>query len=241
MIVIPAIDLLNNSVVRLSQGDYRKVTSYSDDPVAVASSFEEQGFTRLHLVDLEGARSGSVIHLSVLKKIAKATNLKIDFGGGIKTEEELLMILDSGAEKVNIGSLAIKSPETFMNWMKKYGGNRFILSADLKNGFIQINGWTAPTEFTAEQMLNLFMPGGLRQLTCTDISKDGMMNGPSVELYKNLNAGFPELHITASGGVSSIEDLIELKNSGCHSAIAGKSLLEGKITSSEILTNGLSL
>jgi phosphoribosylformimino-5-aminoimidazole carboxamide ribotide isomerase len=195
----------------------------------------------LHLVDLEGARSGRVIHLSVLKEITKATKLRIDFGGGIKTEEELLKVFDSGAEKVNIGSLAVKSPETFMNWMKKYGGERFILSADLKDGFVQINGWTDVTQTTTDQMLKLFIPAGLRQVTCTDISKDGMMNGPSVELYKNLKAGFPELQITASGGVSSIDDLIQLKESGCHSAIAGKALLESKITSSEILKNSLAL
>jgi phosphoribosylformimino-5-aminoimidazole carboxamide ribotide isomerase len=241
MIVIPAIDLLNNSVVRLSQGDYGKVTSYSENPVSKAIEFEQQGFTRLHLVDLEGARSGRVVHLNVLKQIARETGLKIDFGGGIKTEAELNQAFESGAEKVNIGSLAIKNPELFVSWLNKYGSDRFILSADVLNGIIRINGWTEATQITINQILEMFIPKGLKYLTCTDISKDGMMTGPSTDLYQNIAAKFPELHITASGGVSGIPDLVELKMSGCHAAVAGKSLLEGKITAGEILSQGLSL
>ena len=241
MIVIPAIDLLNNSVVRLSQGNYEKVTSYSENPVSKAIEFEKQGFTRLHLVDLEGARSGRIVHLDVLKQIAQQTDLKIDFGGGIKTEAELNQAFETGAEKVNIGSLAIKNPELFISWMKNYGSDKFILSADVLRGIIRINGWTETTQITINQILELFIPEGLKFLTCTDISKDGMMTGPSVDLYKSIAAKFPELHITASGGVSGIQDLVDLKISGCHAAIAGKSLLEGKITAGEILSQGLSL
>lgn len=241
MIVIPAIDLLNNHVVRLSQGDYGKVTSYSENPVTTAIKFERQGFTRLHLVDLEGARSGRVIHNRILKQIAEKTSLKIDFGGGIKTEQELLEVFESGAEKVNIGSLAIKDPECFIRWLKKYGSDRFILSADVRNGFVQISGWLEQTKMEIKQVLEMFIPEGLKFITCTDISKDGMMNGPSLNLYKKLSSDFQDLHITASGGVSSVYDLVNLKNSGCQGAIAGKSLLEGKISAEEILSNGLCL
>lgn len=241
MIVIPAIDLLNQKVVRLKQGNYSLVTSYSQDPINLAIQFQEQGFSRLHLVDLEGARSGKVTHQEILKKITETTRLIVDFGGGIKTEKDLEMVFNAGARQVNIGTLAVQNPELIANWMQKYGADKFILSADVRDGKVQISGWTKETGKSIEMIIQEFIPFGLKTVTCTDINKDGMMNGPSVNLYITLRQKFPDLQVIASGGISNINDLMALKKADCFAAIAGKSILEGKITTTEIRNYNLSL
>lgn len=241
MIVIPAIDLLNERVVRLKQGNYSQVTSYSQNPVDLALQFQADGFSRLHLVDLEGARSGKVVHQKVLKTITEKTDLIVDFGGGVKSEKDLEMVFNAGARQVNIGTLAVQDPELVGNWILKYGADRFILSADVRDGKVHISGWTAGTGKSIEMVIQEFIPFGLKAITCTDINKDGMMSGPSVNLYKNLKDKYPDMQIIASGGVSNIDDLLALSQSGCFAAIAGKSILDGKITAAEILKNKLSL
>lgn len=241
MIVIPAIDLLGQKAVRLKQGDYDLVTSYSDDPIKLAIQFEQHGFSHLHLVDLEGARSGKVIELRLLKEIIKATKLKVDFGGGIKSQEDLENVFEAGATQVNIGSLAIQDPELVGGWMKNYGPDRFILSADVRQEMVYISGWTSSSGKPLDEVISALIPFGLKTITCTDITRDGMMTGPSIDLYKRLHTKFFNLNIIASGGVSAVEDLIRLKESGCFAAIAGKSILEGNVTAEEIINSKLSL
>ena len=241
MIVIPAIDLLNRKVVRLAQGDYSKVTAYPEDPVELAVQLEQQGFSRLHLVDLEGARAGSVKQIEILKEISVATELIIDFGGGIKNEIDLELAFENGAQQVNIGSLAIQNPSLVGDWMKTYGPDRFILSADVRDGEVYISGWTSGTGKSIDSTIEEMIPHGLKTITCTDIKKDGMMSGPSTNLYKELIKKFPNLKIIASGGVSGIDDLLKLNAAGCYAAIAGKSILESKISADEIRRNNLSL
>ncbi|MFZ9504650.1 MAG: HisA/HisF-related TIM barrel protein [Cyclobacteriaceae bacterium] len=241
MRVIPAIDCINGKVVRLSQGDFDQVTNYALDPVEQALNFEQQGFTHLHLVDLEGARMGKVQQTAILLEIKRRTSLIIDFGGGIKSTEDLEKVFSSGAEKVNIGSLAITQPEIFSNWLTTYGGDRFILSADVRDGFIFIDGWKRNSGKILEEVITQFSQEGLKTVTCTDISKDGMLSGPAVNFYRGLKKSFPDLEIIASGGVSSVADLVDLKKSGCTAAIAGKSLLEGRISTEDLIKNNLAL
>ena len=241
MRVIPAIDCINGKVVRLSQGDFNQVTNYALDPVEQAINFEQQGFTHLHLVDLDGARMGKVQQTAVVSEIKKRTTLIVDFGGGIKTTEDLEKIFSSGAEKVNIGSLAITRPEIFLTWLKTFGGDRFILSADVRDDFIFIDGWKTNSGKILEDVIYQFSQEGLKTVTCTDISKDGMLTGPAVDFYRGLKKSFPDLEIIASGGVSSVADLVELKKAGCTAAIAGKSLLEGRISTEDLLKNNLAL
>ena len=241
MRVIPAIDCINGKVARLSQGDFDQVTNYALDPVEQAINFEQQGFTHLHLVDLDGARMGKVQQTAVISEIKKRTSLIVDFGGGIKTTEDLERVFSSGAEKVNIGSLAITRPEIFSTWLKAFGGNRFILSADVRRGFIFIDGWKTNSGKILEDVIYQFSQEGLKTVTCTDISKDGMLTGPAVDFYRGLKKSFPDLEIIASGGVSSVADLVELKKAGCTAAIAGKSLLEGRISTEDLLKNNLAL
>lgn len=241
MRVIPAMDILNGRVVRLSQGDFNQVSNYQLDPVEQAKFFESQGFTHLHLVDLDGARHGKVQHIRIISEICRKTKLIIDFGGGIKNSEDLEQVFSAGAEKVNVGSLAITQPEIFSGWLRTFGGNRFILSADVRNEEVFINGWKNNSGKKIDEVISLFLADGLKTITCTDIAKDGMMSGPSTELYRTLKSKFPELGITASGGVSSVADLLALKKAGCSAAITGKALLEGKIPVENLLKNDLML
>ncbi len=229
MIIIPAIDLIEGKCVRLTQGDYAQKKIYNENPLEVAKEFEAVGLKRLHLVDLDGAKAKKVVNQKVLERLAAGTNLTIDFGGGIKTNEDIQSVFDAGADMATIGSIAVKNPELFYAWIKEYGGEKILLGADVNGEMIAIHGWTEQTQFSIYDFLEENIKHGLKQAFCTDISKDGLLAGPSVELYKKIIAQFPYLNFTASGGVSSIDDLEVLEEIGCKAAIVGKAIYEGKI------------
>jgi len=232
--LIPAIDIIDGKCVRLSQGDYNKKTIYNQDPLEVAKQFEAIGISRLHLVDLDGAKKGEVVNFKVLDKIANQTELKIDFGGGIKTNETIQSVFNAGADMATIGSIAVKDPELFYNWIKKYGSYKIFLGADVKGEKVTISGWLEETNLTVFDLYKRTTENGLTQTFCTDVSKDGMLEGPSLELYKKIIGEFPDLKFTASGGVSKMKDVIELKEIGCNGVIIGKALYEGNITTNEL-------
>jgi len=234
MRIIPAIDIINGKCVRLTQGDYGMMKIYREDPVAVAREFEDADLEYLHLVDLDGAKKGKVVNWRVIESIQAATALKVDFGGGVKTEQEIEELLEMGIEQINIGSLAVKQPEVFAGFMEKFGSDNFILSADVKSDKIQLAGWQESSELTIYDLTQRLEKEGLRYITCTDINTDGMLNGPNFGLYKKLKKRFPQLKITASGGVSSVEDIQELKYLNIHGVIVGKAIYEGKVTLSEL-------
>ena len=225
--IIPAIDIIGGQCVRLTQGDYTKEKVYSDNPVEVAKSFERAGATRLHLVDLEGAKESCPKNLDVLRNITRETGLKVEFGGGVKSEESLKAVLDAGAEYVICGSVAFTEPGIFKKWLEEYG-RRIILGLDLKNGLVATHGWKETVPMSAVQALESF--GGLvRQAIVTEVSRDGMLQGVNLEFYSALQQQFPEVEIIVSGGVSSYEDLTELKKFGLRSAIVGKAIYEGRV------------
>lgn len=228
--IIPAIDIIDGKCVRLSQGDYNQKKVYNEHPLEVAREFEQAGIKRLHLVDLDGAKAGKVINWQVLEQIATQTSLIIDFGGGVKTFQDADVIFNSGAHLVTIGSLAVKNPTLFHEIIQKYGPGKVFLGADVKDEYIAINGWLEKTNISIIDFIQQNLDLGVQQFFCTDIAKDGMMTGPSVELYTKLLHQFPYLQLTASGGVTSIEDLKALKAIGMHSAIVGKAIYEGNIT-----------
>ncbi len=234
MKVIPAIDIINGKCVRLTQGDYGKMKVYREDPVEVAKEFENADLEYLHLVDLDGAKKGRVTNWKIIESIQAETALKVDFGGGVKTEAEVEELLDLGIERINIGSLAVKDPELFRTFLKKYGTDNFILSADVRNEQVQMAGWTETSGTSIFDLATSFEKNGLQFLTCTDISADGMLNGPNFGLYKKLRSKFPNLNIIASGGISSIEDLEELKYQKVYAIIVGKAIYENKIKLSEL-------
>ncbi|MFM9076339.1 MAG: 1-(5-phosphoribosyl)-5-[(5-phosphoribosylamino)methylideneamino]imidazole-4-carboxamide isomerase [Bacteroidota bacterium] len=234
MIVIPAIDLINGACVRLRQGDYSQVTSYQTTPLEIAKQYERAGFKQLHLVDLDGARAGKVINWEVVRQITGETGLTVDFGGGIKTKEDAERLFSLGVQQLNIGSLAFREPETFFSWIEAFGAERIILSADVRDGSVAVSGWTQTSGMTLEAAVTTYTARGVRWITCTDISRDGMMQGPAVDLYSTMTNKFPDVNWVASGGVSSIDDLIALQETGCKAAIAGKSLLDGKIDLNEL-------
>jgi phosphoribosylformimino-5-aminoimidazole carboxamide ribotide isomerase len=236
MRIIPAIDIIEGKCVRLTQGDYRQKKIYNEDPVAVARSFEDAGLTHLHVVDLDGAKNGKVVNWNVIEKIVKDTNLSVDFGGGIKTTEEIKNLLTLGIQQVNLGSIAVKQPEKIVEWLNQFGAERIILSADVKGDNIAINGWqeNAGIEFTV--FLKDYLQRGIQYVTCTDISTDGMLTGPNVNLYKKIILNFPNLNLIASGGVSNLDDLKELKRIGVDGVIVGKAIYEGKIRLEELVT-----
>lgn len=229
MRIIPAIDIINGKCVRLTQGDYGKMKVYNDDPVKVALEFQNADLEYLHLVDLDGAKKGKVVNWEVIEEIQEKTALGVDFGGGVKTEEEVERLLDLGIHQINIGSLAVKEPEVFIGWMKKYGSDNFILSADVKDDDVLINGWLESTGLRLYDLVDKFKKEGLEYFTCTDIRTDGMLKGPNIPMYKKLKNRFPDMKITASGGVSSIDDLKELQYLNMYGAIIGKAIYEGKI------------
>jgi phosphoribosylformimino-5-aminoimidazole carboxamide ribotide isomerase len=229
MIIFPAIDIIDAKCVRLSQGDYDAKTIYNDNPLEVAKSFEAAGLSHLHLVDLDGAKAGKVINWDTIQNICTHTGLTVDFGGGIKTEKEVEKLLHLGVRQINLGSIAVKEPEQVKRWLKKYGSEKIILSADVKGKEIAIHGWQEGAGIQIEQLIQDFLPSGLQFVTCTDISTDGMLKGPNLALYQDLKNNFPQLNIIASGGVSSKEDLAELKKLGLHGAIVGKAIYENKI------------
>ena len=235
MTIIPAIDIIDGKCVRLSEGDYNRMTTYSDDPIEVAKKFEANGITHLHLVDLDGARTKQIVNHKVLEKISSQTSLIIDFGGGVKSDEDIAKAFDSGAQKVTGGSVAVKDPERFISWIERYGPERIILGADCKNRIIAVNGWKEQSTVDVLEFIKGYEANGIQEVVCTDISKDGMLKGPSTTLYKELLAN-TSVDLIASGGVSSMEDLVQLKEIGCAGAIVGKAIYEQRITLQELQT-----
>lgn len=234
MQIIPAIDIIDGKCVRLTQGDYAQKKIYNEQPLEVARQFEDQGIKRLHLVDLDGAKAGTVINLGVLENIAAHTALLIDFGGGIKSDEDIVSIFEAGAAIATVGSIAVKKPEIFYQWLKDYGSEKILLGADVKGEKIAINGWQDETDLSVMDFLAEPISRGLKQAFCTDISRDGLLEGPSVLLYREIMTRYPGLYFIASGGVSSLADLIRLDEIGCQGAIVGKAIYENRIKLSEL-------
>jgi phosphoribosylformimino-5-aminoimidazole carboxamide ribotide isomerase len=234
MTIIPAIDIIDGKCVRLTQGDYGQKTIYNENPLEVAKEFEAAGLQRLHLVDLDGAKAGAVQNWKVLQSIATNTSLVIDFGGGIKKEEDLAIVFNSGAALATIGSLAVKNETVFVEWIQKYGANKFLLGADVKDEKIAISGWLETTDIEIYDFIEKYMAHGITQIFCTDVSKDGKLEGPSTELYQSIIKRFPGLYFIASGGVSSIADLEDLKSVGCAGVIVGKAIYENRISITEL-------
>lgn len=234
MQIIPAIDIIDGKCVRLTKGDYNLKTVYHEDPLEAAKQFEDAGLQRLHLVDLDGAKAGEVKNWKVLEKIAKETKLIIDFGGGIKTETDLQKVFNSGAALATIGTLAIKDETKFVQWLKKYGADKFLLGADVKGEKIAISGWLQTTDVLLYDFLQSYVNHGVQQIFCTDISKDGKLQGPAIELYKSILHKFPALYFIASGGVASINDLHLLKEAGCSGVIIGKAIYENNISLTDL-------
>lgn len=234
MEIIPAIDIIDGKCVRLTQGDYAQKTIYNENPLEVAKEFEAAGLKRLHLVDLDGAKEGTVKNWAVLQKIAASTSLSIDFGGGIKQDKDLKIVFESGAAFATIGSLAVKQPEVFVGWLKSYGADKFLLGADVKSEKIAVAGWLETTDIDIYDFLTEYVAQGVQQVFCTDVSKDGKLEGPSTELYQKIIEKFPSLYFIASGGVSSMDDLYALKEIGCSGAIVGKAIYEGRIQLSQL-------
>lgn len=232
--IIPAIDLIDGKCVRLRQGDFTQKTIYSDDPVEVAKGFEGAGLKRLHIVDLDGARTGTPANLAILESIANATKLTIDFGGGIKTESDVEAVFGAGASIVNIGSLAVKEPETFFAIVERFGGDKILLGADSRAGKVAIDGWQTDTEVPILALLLRFAAKGVTNAFVTDIELDGAMNGPSFQLYRRVKSAVSEIRLIASGGVRSVEDIDELTRIGCSGVILGKSLYEKTIKLEEL-------
>lgn len=238
MQIIPAIDIIEGKCVRLTQGDYGQKKIYNEHPLEVARQFEDNGLMRLHLVDLDGAKAGAVKNWKVLETIAGKTKLVIDFGGGIKTEKDLEIVYGSGATLATIGSLAVKDEELFSQWLFQYGAEKFLLGADVKDEKIAVSGWVETTEIWIYDFLQKYMEKGVKQVFCTDVSKDGLLQGPSLELYKNILEKFPALQFIASGGVSSLRDIDELENIGCQAVIIGKAIYEGRVSLADLKKYG---
>jgi len=235
MIIIPAIDIINGKCVRLTKGDYTQQVIYNENPAEVAKQFEEAGIKRLHIVDLDGAKAGRIINLKVLENIAAATELVIDFGGGVKTITDVGNIFNAGAAMVTIGSLAVKHPELLEEWLMEFGTDKFLIGADVLDGKIKISGWLEDGGINIFDFIGKMLGLGVTNIFCTDISKDGVMEGPSTDLYKKIMEEHPEVNLIASGGVSNINDVIALKEIGCKGAIIGKAIYEGKVTLDELV------
>lgn len=233
--IIPAIDMIDGKCVRLSQGDYNLKKVYNENPVEVAKAFEANGIRRLHVVDLDGATSHHVVNYRTLDKIASSTSLIIDFGGGIKSDEDLVIAFDNGAQMVNVGSVAVKAPSLLEKWLNQYGTERIILGADVKDGLIAINGWKENSNLKLDDFLTDYINRGISKVLCTDISRDGMLEGPATELYKDIMEAHPELHLIASGGVSSIDDIYRLEEAGIPAVVFGKAIYEGRITLKDLI------
>jgi phosphoribosylformimino-5-aminoimidazole carboxamide ribotide isomerase len=232
--VIPAIDIIDGKCVRLEQGDYNKVSLYHKEPLEVAKKFEDAGLKRLHLVDLDGAKAGAVKNWKVLETIAGKTSLVIDFGGGIKMEKDVEIVFNSGASLATIGSIAVKNEEKFVKWLLTFGADKFLLGADVKNEKITVSGWQEETKIWIYDFIQKYIDHGIKQIFCTDVSKDGKLEGPSIDLYKNIISKFPELFFIASGGVSSVKDLEDLREIGCSGAIVGKAIYENRISLNDL-------
>jgi phosphoribosylformimino-5-aminoimidazole carboxamide ribotide isomerase len=227
--LIPAIDLIDGKCVRLTKGDYNQKTVYNEDPVLQAKEFERLGFSRLHIVDLDGAKSKHIVNDYVLRAITESTNLIVDFGGGIKSEEDIEKAFNAGAHMVTIGSVAVTHPEMFLSWLKKYGTERIILGADVRNGKVSINGWKEDSAEELLPFLEKYVQAGVSNVLCTEISKDGTLQGPTTDLYTQVMAQYPTLHLIASGGVSCNEDIKQLDKNGIPAVVFGKAYYEGRI------------
>ena len=234
MIIIPAIDIIEGKCVRLSKGDFNKQTIYSEDPVTMARSFEEAGLNRLHIVDLDGAKKGKIQNLKVLESIASKTKLTIDFGGGIKNNKDMEQVFNAGAHIITLGSLAVKKPGLIEELVLEYGPEKILIGADVLNNKIKISGWLEDGGIDVFDFIHNMMASGITQIFCTDISKDGMMEGIAEELYKKILQTFPVLQLTASGGVTNIGDLHKLEEIGCKGVIVGKAIYEGIISLKEL-------
>lgn len=232
--LIPAIDLIDGKCVRLTKGDYDQKTIYNEDPVLQAKEFERLGFKRLHIVDLDGAKSKHIVNDTVLRAITQETNLIVDFGGGIKSREDIEKAFAAGAHMVTIGSVAVTHPEMFLSWMKKYGAERIILGADVRNGMVSINGWKEDSTEELLPFLEKYVEAGISNVLCTEISKDGTLQGPATELYTKVMAQYPTLHLIASGGVSCNEDIKQLDKNGIPAVVFGKAYYEGRIDIKEL-------
>ena len=233
--LIPAIDIIGGQCVRLTKGDYDQKTVYRDSPVEVAKEFEQMGFKRLHVVDLDGAKSKHIVNSEVLKGITQQTNLVVDFGGGIKTDTDIETAFAAGASMVTVGSIAVTQPELFMSWLEKYGADRMILGADVRQGKISINGWKEDSSENLLPFLKKYIDAGVKYVLCTEISKDGTLAGPATELYKEVMQAYPDCHLIASGGVSCIEDIRALNAAGIPAVVFGKAIYEGKINLHELI------
>ncbi len=234
MILIPAIDLMNNQCVRLEQGDFNAQTVYSEDPVLTAQHFEKSGFTHLHMVDLDGAKQKKPVHLSILNLVSKATGLFIDFSGGIRSLEQATEAFDNGASAITLGSMAVNDPDTTLSILNEFGAEKVILGADVKNEFIATAGWLEQSDRDIFSFLEFWLDKGFSKVMITDVAKDGMMQGPSLELYQKVLQQFPGIRLIASGGISGMEDIRKLSQLKCYAAITGKALYEGTINPEEL-------
>ncbi len=234
MQIIPAIDIIEGKCVRLTQGDYGQKKIYNEHPLEVALQFQDAGIIRLHLVDLDGAKAGKIINYKTLETIAAKTHMEIDFGGGIKTAQDIEIVLNSGATMATIGSIAVKNPELFHSWIKSYGPDRLLLGADVKDEKVAVSGWLEQTDINIIEFIHNNMKAGIVRLFCTDISKDGLLQGASLDLYRKILSKFPELKLIASGGVSSLKDLEDLDSIGCEGAIVGKAIYEGRVSLNDL-------
>lgn len=235
MLLIPAIDIIGGQCVRLTKGDYAQKTVYHDSPAEAAAEFEALGFQRLHVVDLDGAKSKHIVNSAVLNDITTRTQLTVDFGGGIKTDADIEAAFAAGAAMVTVGSIAVTQPDLFMGWLERYGAERLILGADVRNGKISINGWKEDSSEDLLPFLKKYMDAGVRHVLCTEISKDGTLAGPAIELYSSIMDAYPSCQLIASGGVSCIEDIRALAAAGIPAVVFGKAIYEGRINLSELI------
>ena len=228
--IIPAIDIIDGKCVRLTKGDYEQKKVYNDNPLYVAKMFQDNGITRLHLVDLDGARSHHIVNYRVIEAIASHTNLTIDFGGGIKTDEDLKIAFNSGAQMITAGSIAVTDHDTVSKWLQTYTADRIILGADTRNGKVSINGWKNEGEQELMDFIKSYIPNHIKNIICTDIERDGMLQGPAIKLYEQIMSAYPEINVIASGGVSSMDDIRKLDEAGVKQVIVGKAIYEGRVT-----------
>jgi len=234
MKIIPAIDIIDGKCVRLTQGDYAKKKVYNEDPLEVAKAFEDAGITRLHLVDLDGAKARHIVNHKTLENIATHTRLHIDFGGGVKSDADIEIAFNSGAKQVTGGTIAVKNKALFLNWLEKYGAERIILGADVLHGNIAIHGWQETADLPLHNFLTDYTKKGIQYAICTDVSKDGLLEGTALDLYREIRAQFPDLRLIASGGVTTIQEIDELEKIGCFGVIIGKAIYEGRITLAQL-------
>jgi phosphoribosylformimino-5-aminoimidazole carboxamide ribotide isomerase len=232
--IIPAIDIIDGKCVRLTQGDFNTKKVYGNDPLIIARRFEDLGIKRLHMVDLDGTREKHIVNHAVLQKVAQKTSLSIDFGGGVQSEEDVRIALDSGAKQITAGSIAVRDENLVKSWIEKFGQENIILGADIRNGKIAVSGWQEQTELDLNFFLGKYIASGIKYTICTDISRDGLLQGPATDLYRSVKTDFYDLYLIASGGVSSVDDLNALNHAGIDGVIIGKALYEGRIKFEEL-------